>query len=396
RDGAAKSPPPLLHSPIADSRAHLCRISPPWPSPSSPAAHKMPISKTVSTCTPEMEQGTHVFHILGYSHHRARATSKAIRSGKFSVGAHNWVIGFYPNGDNRFEKDCVIAFLLLVDKNTKVQASFEMRLLNQGAGPSLSVHKEASVFDPDDNSRISAFKIKRSLLEASTHLQDDRLIIECVLTVTKELRVTKATSFPKIQVPPSDIGEHFGRLLETKEGVDVIFSVGGVVFTAHKLVLAARSPVFRAELYGPMRERGTKPIVIEDVQPDVFRALLHFIYNDSLPPFEDLEADDSCEMIRHLLVAADRYAMERLKLICQSILCENLHVQTVATTLALADQHHCDMLKDACIEFITCSNSMDAVASTEGYKNLKRTCPSVVIEALEKTSRIRKAETRSS
>ncbi|KAJ1267786.1 hypothetical protein BS78_07G085000 [Paspalum vaginatum] len=268
-----------------------------------------------------------------------------------------------------------------------------MRLLHQGAGPSLSVHKEASkVFDPNDSSRFSAVKIKRSLFEASTYLQDVRLIIECILTIIKEPWVTTTKSFPKIQVPPSDIGEHFGRLLETKEGEDVIFSVGRVVFTAHEMVLAARSAVFRADFYGPMRERGTEPIVIEDVPPDVFRGLLHFIYSDSLPPFEDLEADDSCEMLRHLFVAADRYAMERLKLICQSILCENLHVQTVATTLALADQHHCDMLKDACIEFITCSNAMDAVASTEGYKNLKRTCPSVVIEALEKTSKIRKAD----
>ena len=75
---------------------------------------------------------------------------------------------------------------------------------------------------------------------------------------------------------------------------------------------------------------------------------------------------------------------------CQSILCENLSVQTVATTLALADQHHCDMLNDACIEFMACSSVMDAVEATQGYKDLKRTCPSVVVEALEKTSRFRK------
>ncbi|KAL6659074.1 hypothetical protein ACP70R_003114 [Stipagrostis hirtigluma subsp. patula] len=187
------------------------------------------------------------------------------------------------------------------------------------------------------------------------------------------------------------MAEHFVKLLEEKEGVDVNFSVKGEDFAAHKIVLAARSPVFRAELYGPMREAGRKPIVIKDVQPDVFRALLHFIYTDSLPPLDDLQADDHTEMIRHLLVAADRYAMERLKLMCQSILCENLRVQTVASTLALADQHNCDMLKDACIEFITCSNALGAVAATVGYKNLKRTCPSVVIEAFEKSCKFRKA-----
>lgn len=74
---------------------------------------------------------------------------------------------------------------------------------------------------------------------------------------------------------------------------------------------------------------------------------------------------------------------------CQSILCENLCAETVATTFALADQHQCDVLKDACLEFITCSTAMDAVKNTQGYKNLKRTCPPD--EAFEKTSRFRKA-----
>ncbi|TVU42662.1 hypothetical protein EJB05_09081, partial [Eragrostis curvula] len=141
---------------------------------------------------------------------------------------------------------------------------------------------------------------------------------------------------------------------------------------------------------GPMREARADSIPIKDVQPRVFKALLHFIYTDSLPPLDDLEAGDHGEMIRHLLVAADRYAIERLKLLCQSILCENLDVQTVATTFALADQNHCDMLKDACIQFMTSSNAFDAVARTEGYKNLKRTCPSVTIDVLEKTCKFRK------
>lgn len=169
-------------------------------------------------------------------------------------------------------------------------------------------------------------------------------------------------------------------------------SVSSETFTAHRLVLATRSPVFKAELYGPMREAGIDLFVIQDMLPDVFRTFLYFIYNDSLPPLDDLEAGDlDQELICHLLVAADRYAMQRLKLICQSILCQNIQVHTLATTLALADQHHCDRLNDACFQFITSSNDFDAVVATNGYNNLKRTCPSVVIEALEKRNRFRKA-----
>ena len=131
-------------------------------------------------------------------------------------------------------------------------------------------------------------------------------------------------------------------------------------------------------------------MTIEDMQPAVFRVLLQFIYTDSLPDMKDLVEDVNCEMIRHLLVAADRYALDRLKLICQSILAENLNVMTVATTLALAYQHNCNMLQDVCLEYITSSDVMDAVAATEGYKNLKTTCPSALADAFEKTMKLRR------
>ncbi|KAF0901306.1 hypothetical protein E2562_039232 [Oryza meyeriana var. granulata] len=122
----------------------------------------------------------------------------------------------------------------------------------------------------------------------------------------------------EIVVPPSELSDHFGRLLEVDEGKDVAFSVGGEAFAAHRIVLAARSPVFKAELYGPMRESGTQCIAIKDMRPSVFRALPHFIYTDVLPDMADLEGDDY-----------DRYAMDRLKLMCQSILGKRLHVENV-------------------------------------------------------------------
>lgn len=225
----------------------------------------------------------------------------------------------------------------------------------------------------------------KSKLQNSTCIQDDRLLVTCDLLVIKESKVYETRESSEIEVPPSNITEHLGKLLEAKEEADVTFRVGEETFQAHKILLAVRSPVFRAELCGPMRETSTRCVTIQDMQPAVFRALLHFIYTDSLPDDMDaLEEGDKREMVCHLLVAADRYDVDRLKLICQNILGKNLDVETVATTLALADQHHCDRLKDACIGFIASSEKMDDVVATEGLANIKRSCPSVVIDALEK------------
>ncbi|MFS7913925.1 hypothetical protein Hanom_Chr02g00147451 [Helianthus anomalus] len=44
-------------------------------------------------------------------------------------------------------------------------------------------------------------------------------------------------------------------------------------------------------------------------------------------------------MYQHLLAAADRYGLARLLKLCESNLCEDVAINTIATTLALAEQH---------------------------------------------------------
>lgn len=85
--------------------------------------------------------------------------------------------------------------------------------------------------------------------------------------------------------------------------------------------------------------------------------LLHFMYWDALPDMQELFGLNSkwasTSMAQHLLAAADRYALERLRLLCEAKLCENVAINTVATTLALAEQHHCFQLKDVCLRLIS-------------------------------------------
>ncbi|MFS7987504.1 hypothetical protein Hanom_Chr11g01023441 [Helianthus anomalus] len=57
-------------------------------------------------------------------------------------------------------------------------------------------------------------------------------------------------------------------------------------------------------------------------------------------------------MYQHLLAAADWYGLERLLKLCESDLCEDVVINTIATTLALAEQHHCLQLKSVCLKFV--------------------------------------------
>ncbi|KAG2582504.1 BTB/POZ and MATH domain-containing protein 2-like [Panicum virgatum] len=351
--------------------------------------------KTASTCLPpETVQGTHVFDI---------------RSGVFDVAGYSWVLFVYPDGygaEAAAGLDFVSAYLRLLSTGCgKVRASCDLRLVNPATGAAVSVHPSLVAVreldpDADGGARVChCMCIGRGELEGP-YLRDDRLTIECVVTVRKEPRVSRTRALPSIRVPGSNLKRQLAGLLESGDGADVAFAVAGETFAAHRLVLALRSPVFKAELCGPMRELGgaAQPIAVEDMQPEVFRAMLHFIYTDSMDRSDDDLGRDyhgrNCDMVRHLLVAADRYAIERLKLTCQSILCRNLDVKNVATTLALADQHHCDRLKQACVEFMCFANNMEAVVDTQGYKDLAATSPSVLAEAMVRMSKVGKKLTK--
>ena len=52
---------------------------------------------------------------------------------------------------------------------------------------------------------------------------------------------------------------------------------------AHRIILTARSAVFNALLNAPMREGAEGVVKLQDIRAPVFRALLHFVYTDSLP-----------------------------------------------------------------------------------------------------------------
>jgi speckle-type POZ protein len=82
--------------------------------------------------------------------------------------------------------------------------------------------------------------------EESPYLKDDRFTIHCDITVIKELQVFTNMFLKEIEVPPRDMTEHLGKVLEAGVGSDVTFVVAGKVIAAHKIMLAARSLVFNS------------------------------------------------------------------------------------------------------------------------------------------------------
>lgn len=229
--------------------------------------------------------------------------------------------------------------------------------------------------------------VKKSLLEDPGRglLVNDTIVIryqiELVVSTGGALsrQVLPAKTPKAVVVPPPNLGTNLLQLFEEHVSPDVVFNVDDLKMEAHKIILSARSPVFKALLTGPMKEGKQDVVTIKDVRAPVFKTLLYFAYADVLPPeLQDSKLD--VPMAQHLLAAADRFQLIRLRSICEQRLCDSVAVETVATTLALAEQNNARELKRVCLEFV--SKHLQAVMATEGYEYLIKTCPQLQSELL--------------
>ena len=114
------------------------------------------------------------------------------------------------------------------------------------------------------------------------YVHDDRLTVHYTVDVLEEDDGSppKTRSCFVSAPPPPSISQDLHRLLETGESrwpPDVTLVVEGAEIPAHKLVLSMRSPVFRAEFQGSMKERFTRSVRIDGMSASTFRAMLRFI-----------------------------------------------------------------------------------------------------------------------
>ncbi|XP_049366475.1 BTB/POZ and MATH domain-containing protein 3 isoform X1 [Solanum verrucosum] len=340
----------------------------------------------------ETVNGSHHFTIRGYSLAKGMGPGKYISSDIFTVGGYDWAIYFYPDGKNIEDSSMYVSvFIALASEGTDVRALFELTMLDQSGKVKHKVHShfdralESGPYTLKYRGSMWGYKrfFRRASLETSDYLKDDCLSMHCTVGVVRT-RVEGPKNY-SVTIPPSDMGQSLKYLLDAELGCDIVFWVGEEAFKGHKLILAARSPVFRAQFFGLLGNPKTDELEIEDIEPSVFKAMLQYIYSDELPDLIEITGSTStCTstiVMQHLLAAADRFGLDRLKELCEAKLCEEVNVDTVATTLSLAEQHRCPQLKAICLKFA--ATNLGVVMQKDGFKHLEESCPLLLSELLE-------------
>ncbi len=72
--------------------------------------------------------------------------------------------------------------------------------------------------------------------------------------------------------------------------------------------------------------------------------------------------------------------LNKLKYICEQTLINNICIENAANTFSEADRHYTDRLRDVSLKYIL--QNFDVVTRTNGFENLVRHHPELVIEVL--------------
>jgi hypothetical protein len=150
-----------------------------------------------------------------------------------------------------------------------------------------------------------------------------------------------------------------------------------VTFNAHKLILAARSPVFAAMFSSHTLESTTNIIEINDLRSETIQSMLEYIYTGKVNDIKN----STVELYR----CADKYQLEDLRLQAEMALMNSLSIDTSAEILLLADQHHSKDLKSRVIQFIV-SGNLKAITQTEGWHKYVACIPDLVTEVIQATA----------
>ncbi|XP_026458858.1 BTB/POZ and MATH domain-containing protein 3-like [Papaver somniferum] len=257
----------------------------------------------------ETVEGSLEYEIKGYSLAKGMGVGNSMTSGKFTVAGYDLSIRFYPDGYDQASKDCisVAVTLLKFNKGDTARVLLEFKLLDQTGQGKYGVYATSNSPLTIHSEWIwgSTRYMSRSDFETSNYLKDDCLSIHCIVGVLQER--TRVEERKVIPVPPSDMSQNLKGLLQSEIGSDVTIQVGNELFRAHKSILAARSPVFRAQFFGLVGNPDKEKVAIEDFDPFAFKAMLLFLYSDELPePHELSDSDSLCNSttIAQLLLAA--------------------------------------------------------------------------------------------
>ena len=256
-------------------------------------------------------------------------------SPEFSTNSgHKWKLQIFKDDG---ETGCSIT---LVSEERETNVQIEASFIIDGHKHRI---KRTTVPRLSTNSKITLWKmISKDLWSLAA--KTDEVCINLEIEEWTEKTITVANSSCDTTAEHLSITNKITKFLTDQALTDVTLECEGKKFEAHKLILAAASPVFKAMFKEGTKEHRDNYVNIQDIDSDVFDVFLRFLYSG--------QVDQLDEMFLDLFTAADKYDVQPLREICIRHMASNISVDNALGVLALAERHSIEETKSLVLQFI--------------------------------------------
>ena len=178
------------------------------------------------------------------------------------------------------------------------------------------------------------------------------------------------------------------KQLTEQENTDIEFNVQRELMGAHSPIIASSSSVFASMIYNnnktPSLSKSksaaaaatpVKVIEINDVEPQVFEQILHYVYTGKIPSIAEED------MAYRLFKAANIYGLDNLKDECTRFVLADLEEHNVIETLIWSHQNSLFNLFDSALHFVSLNYSR--VSSQSDWQNLVDNHPQICLRVSE-------------
>ncbi|XP_065219992.1 speckle-type POZ protein-like [Planococcus citri] len=321
------------------------------------------------------------FHIMN------KSTMKSYEFWAITNEESKWRLTIQPSNrvckiHKNYETLIILLYFIPARKDDKVLAKSDISICNSQQKRLWKGEVSLRKFEYTMVCGLSGIRFKKKNISPS-----NKLTVCCNLTYTKIHDSSNRNSTPieeaappsprQLEIPQSEHLEKFASLYNEDLFADVLLSIGETHYTAHKAILAAHSPVFSKMFEANAKKGRVVRINISGIDEQVIGEMLRYIYTGSCENLENI-ADG-------LMIAADRYGLNRLKMICANALVQKLCVENATDILVLADKRGLNELKTEVIKYIT-AKYME-ISNQEAWQNAIKKKPQLVNEVNQELCR---------
>ncbi|OXU20217.1 hypothetical protein TSAR_013059 [Trichomalopsis sarcophagae] len=330
--------------------------------------------------TAQFNEFKYTWVLENFLYFKARKCGVCTTSPTFTVynnqHKYEWLLKLFPNGNDEQTKGLMGVHLERVSSpaESKETIIIKLTLLSTDGKQVTVADKPRGIICPEKNI-VLTFNKSWDDLRQRFIFANGELTISCSMVFDNGDHHVEVDS-ETISISEFDCQEllidDLEAMLTSPRFSDVKLLVTGKEFQAHKVILAARSPVFLAMLESNMKEGQDSVIEVGDIEPDVMAELLRFIYTGKVENMDELVAD--------LLAAADMYQLDHLRIMCEAIIAKKLSIDNVAEILKIVDRHvTCKNLRESVFKFLAC-NGKDVAGLKKFDEILRSLSTTLVIE----------------